>query len=63
MTDSIVADQSGAPDGVVPADAGYGNDAAFRDAVGELELQCALGIVSAFHMGQQAERPAPTGRT
>lgn len=40
------ARQSGAPNGVVLADAGYGNDTAFRDAVGEVGLQYAVGIQS-----------------
>ncbi len=38
------ARQSGAPDGVVLADAGYGNDTAVRDAVGECGLRYAVGI-------------------
>lgn len=38
--------QSGAPDGVVLADAGYGDDTSFREAVSELGLQHAVGIRS-----------------
>ncbi|SMG61142.1 DDE superfamily endonuclease [Paraburkholderia susongensis] len=37
------ARQSGTPSGVMLADAGYGNDTAFRDASGELGLQYGCG--------------------
>ncbi len=37
---------SGAPDGVVLADAGYGDDTAFRDAITALGLRYAVGIKS-----------------
>ena len=40
------ARQSGAPDGIVIADAGYGDDIAFRTAVRELGLSYAVGIRS-----------------
>ncbi len=40
------ARQSGAPDGIVLADAGYGDDTSFREAVSELGLQYAVGIRS-----------------
>ncbi|MCM2494362.1 transposase, partial [Burkholderia glumae] len=38
------ARRSGAPAGIVLADAGYGNDTALREAVSELGLDYAMGI-------------------
>ncbi|ABE36589.1 transposase DDE domain protein [Paraburkholderia xenovorans LB400] len=53
------ARQSGAPDGVVLADAGYGNDTAFRDALGELGLQYAVGIQSGTRVWPPGLAPLP----
>jgi SRSO17 transposase len=53
------ARQSGAPDGVVLADAGYGNDTAFRDAVGELGLHYAVGIQSSTRVWPPGLAPLP----
>jgi SRSO17 transposase len=53
------ARQSGAPNGVVLADAGYGNDTAFRDSVGELELQYAVGIQSSTRVWPPGLAPLP----
>ncbi|HKR43426.1 MAG TPA: IS701 family transposase [Paraburkholderia sp.] len=53
------ARQSGAPNGVVLADAGYGNDTAFRDAVGELGLQYAVGIQSSTRVWPPGLAPLP----
>jgi SRSO17 transposase len=44
ITQFCEARQGGAPDGVVLADTGYGNDTAFRDTLSELGLQYAVGI-------------------
>ncbi|WP_133670934.1 IS701 family transposase [Burkholderia pseudomallei] len=53
------ARQSGAPDGIVLADAGYGNDTAFRDAVGELGLQYSVGIQSSTRVWPPGRAPLP----
>jgi SRSO17 transposase len=53
------ARQSGAPDGIVLADAGYGNDTAFRDAVGEFSLQYAVGIQSSTRVWPPGRAPLP----
>ena len=53
------ARQSGAPNGVVLADAGYGNDTAFRDSVGELGLQYAVGIQSSTRVWPPGLAPLP----
>lgn len=58
------ARQSGAPDGVVLADAGYGNDTAFRDALSELGLHYAVGFQSSTRVwapGTATLPAAPTG--
>jgi len=49
------ARQSGAPDGIVIADAGYGDELAFRQAVCELGLPYAMGIRSSAHVCAQRE--------
>ena len=53
------ARQSGAPNGVVLADAGYGNDTAFRDSVVELGLQYAVGIQSSTRVWPPGLAPLP----
>ncbi|WP_454743898.1 IS701 family transposase [Cupriavidus necator] len=53
------ARQSGAPDGIVLADAAYGNDTAFRDAVSELGLQYAVGTQSSTHVWARGTAPLP----
>jgi SRSO17 transposase len=53
------ARQSGAPSGVVLADAGYGNDTAFRDSIGELGLQYAVGIQSSTRVWPPGLAPLP----
>ncbi|XHO07310.1 IS701 family transposase ISBfun4 (plasmid) [Ralstonia syzygii] len=53
------ARQSGAPDGIVLADAGYGNDTAFREAVGEAGLQYAVGIQSSTRVWPPGRAPLP----
>jgi SRSO17 transposase len=53
------ARQSGAPNAVVLADAGYGNDAAFRASVGELGLQYAVGIQSSTRVWPPGLAPLP----
>jgi len=50
------ARQSGAPNGVVLADAGYGTDTAFRDGVSEMGLQYAVGIQSSTRVWHRALR-------
>jgi SRSO17 transposase len=53
------ARHSGAPDGVVLADAGYGNDNAFRDATSEAGLTYAVGIQSSTRDGLPAQHRCP----
>jgi SRSO17 transposase len=53
------ARQSGAPDGVVLADAGYGNDTAFRDGASEMGLQYAVGIQSSTRVWPPGVVPLP----
>jgi len=53
------ARQTGAPNGIVLADAAYGNDTAFRDAVGELGLQYAVGTQSSTHVWARGTAPLP----
>jgi SRSO17 transposase len=50
---------SGAPDGIVLADAAYGNDSAFRDAVSELGLPYAVGTQSSTHVWAPGTAPLP----
>ncbi|MGF6546800.1 IS701 family transposase [Paraburkholderia youngii] len=53
------ARQSSAPTGVVLADAGYGNDTAFRNAVAGLGLQYAVGIQSSTRVWPPGLAPLP----
>ncbi len=53
------ARQSGAPDGVVLTDAGYGDDTSFREAVSELGLQYAVGIRSNTRVWAPGTAPLP----
>lgn len=53
------ARQSGAPNGVVLADAGYGNDTVFRDGVSEMGLQYAVGIQSSTRVWPPGAAPLP----
>ncbi|AWV05242.1 hypothetical protein DM992_39135 [Burkholderia sp. JP2-270] len=53
------ARQSGAPDGVVLADAGYGDDTSFREAVSDLGLQYAVGIRSNTRVWALGIAPLP----
>lgn len=53
------ARQSGAPDGIVLADAGYGDDTSFREAVSELGLQYAWGIRSNTRVWAPGTAPLP----
>ncbi len=53
------ARQSGAPDGIVLADAGYGDDTSFREAVSELGLQYAVGIRSNTRVWAPGTAPLP----
>jgi SRSO17 transposase len=59
LTQLREARQSGAPNGVVLADAGYGNDTAFRDALSELGLQYAVGIQSSTRVWAPGTAPLP----
>ncbi|CAM2197979.1 protein of unknown function [Paraburkholderia kururiensis] len=51
--------QSGAPDGIVLADAGYGDDTSFREAVSEFGLQYAVGIRSNTRVWAPGTAPLP----
>lgn len=53
------ARQSGAPDGIVLANAGYGDDTSFREAVSELGLQYAMGIRSNTRVWAPSTAPLP----
>ncbi|SAL29834.1 hypothetical protein AWB64_02578 [Caballeronia sordidicola] len=59
ITQRREARQSGAPNTVVLADAGYGNDAAFRASVGELGLHYAVGIQSSTRVWPPGLAPLP----
>ncbi|HEX2680712.1 MAG TPA: IS701 family transposase, partial [Candidatus Dormibacteraeota bacterium] len=51
--------QSGAPDGVALADAGYGDETAFRDGLTELGLTYAVGIRSVTTVWPPGREPLP----
>lgn len=53
------ARQSDAPDGIVLADAGYGDDTSFRDPVSEFGLQYAVGIRSNTRVWAPGTAPLP----
>ena len=58
------AHESGVPRGVVLADAGYGNDSKFRDAVSALELRYVMGVLGSISLwapGQEPLAPKPRG--
>lgn len=53
---------SGLPEGIVLADAGYGNETAFRLELERLELPYVVGVMSSLTVwppGQKPRRPAP----
>ena len=54
----------GVPPGVVLADAGYGNNSAFRDAIAELGLDYVVGVLGNISSGRRnkPEVPAWSGR-
>ena len=56
------AHDAGVPRGVVLADAGYGNDTGFRDAVGALGLKYVMGVLGSTSLwapGQEPLAPKP----
>ncbi len=53
------AKERGVPAGVVLADAGYGNDAQFREQLTQWELPYAAGIQSTVTVWKPGEQPAP----
>ena len=53
------ARQSGVPQGIVLADAGYGKDTAFREALDELGLSYAVGVISSVTVWAPGSRPLP----
>ena len=59
------APEAGVASGVVPADAGYGNDTGFRGAVSALGLKYAMGALSSTRLwppGQEPLAPKSKGR-
>jgi SRSO17 transposase len=58
------ARQRGIPEGVVLADAGYGNDSGFRTELTKLELPYVVGIQSTLSVWEPGKepKPAPRGR-
>ena len=57
--------EEGVPPGVVLADAGYGNNSAFRDAIAELGLDYVVGVLGnivVWPPGTKPEVPAWSGR-
>ena len=58
------AHEAGVAPGVVLADAGYGNDTGFRDAVSALGLKYAMGVLGSprlWHPGQEPLAPKSKG--
>jgi SRSO17 transposase len=53
------ARQRGIPEGVVLADAGYGNETAFRTEITKLELPYVVGITSTVTVWKPGEAPKP----
>ena len=53
------ARERGIPEGVVLADAGYGNDTGFRTAVSNMDLLYAMGIMSTVTVWRPGEGPRP----
>jgi len=53
------ARQRGIPQGVVLADAGYGNDTGFRLALTEMEMQYVMGVQSTVTVWKPGEEPKP----
>ncbi|HKE24100.1 MAG TPA: IS701 family transposase [Bryobacteraceae bacterium] len=53
------ARQRGIPQGVVLADAGYGNDTGFRLALTEMEMQYVMGVQSTVTVWKPEEEPKP----
>jgi SRSO17 transposase len=53
------ARERGVPEGVVLADAGYGNDTQFRAKLTEWKLSYAVGIQSSVTIRKPGEQPAP----
>ncbi len=49
----------GIPEGVVLADAGYGNDTGFRQALTRMELSYVMGIQSSLTVWKPGEQPLP----
>ena len=54
------ARERGIPEGVVLADAGYGNDTGFRTALTHMELLYVMGILSTVTVWKPGGGPAPT---
>jgi SRSO17 transposase len=53
------ARQRGLPEGVILADAGYGNDSEFRAALTEMELTYVMGVQSTVTVWKPGEEPKP----
>jgi SRSO17 transposase len=53
------ARQRGIPEGVVLADAGYGNDTSFRQALTAMELAYVMGVQSNVSVWKPGEEPKP----
>jgi SRSO17 transposase len=50
---------AGIPQGIVAADAGYGNGAEFRDALTEMGLRYAVGVLATTRVWAEGRRPLP----
>jgi SRSO17 transposase len=50
---------AGVPPGIVAADAGYGNGAEFRDALTEMGLRYAVGVLATTRVWAEGHRPLP----
>ncbi len=59
MEQSRRAKERGIPEGVVLADAGYGNDTGFRTQLSKMELRYVMGIMSTVSVWQPGEGPKP----
>jgi SRSO17 transposase len=55
------ARQRGIPEGVVLADAGYGNDTGFRTQLTKMELRYVMGVMSTVSVWTPGQMPKPAG--
>jgi SRSO17 transposase len=59
LTQIRAALAAGVPKGIVAADAGYGNGAEFREALTEMGVRYAVGVLSTTRVWAEGRRPLP----